>query len=498
MRQRNRILVIGDAMLDTYIYGGVNRVSPEAPVPVVRQSGENSCLGGAGNVARNAASLGAEVTALFAVGADESGEKVKQLLAAAGINCRMLLQDESLHTIRKMRIVGNGQQIARVDFHDGYQLSAKAADQLMASFRAAVDGQDIVAISDYGKGTCSERVCREVIALCRERSIPVIVDPKGTQWEKYRGASIITPNVKELNAYSGQDVPNDSRAVEDAYRDLPGKLGVDYLLLTRSEHGMSLIGRTDLRHIAAECREVYDVSGAGDTVVAALAAFLGPGAANILEAVHLANTAAGIVVAKPGTAVATLREIREKTPRARYAARIFTLDEYDSLAETVSSWRNAGDRIVTTNGCFDILHRGHVKLLEQARGLGDRLIVAVNSDASVRRLKGGGRPINGERDRAFVLSALRAVDAVVIFDPKKTPYTLAPGERALLSDRALAAAAEAPMALMRLIQADTHVKGGDYREGDVPEAVFASRLALIPLEEGYSTTNMIGKVFGKE
>lgn len=494
MRRNNRILIIGDAIIDTYIYGRVGRVSPEAPVPVVCASKEEHCLGGAANVARNAATLGADVTAMFIVGMDSKSEILKEQLMSYGVRCDLLFQDESQHVIDKMRIVGNNQQIVRIDFNDYYSISEDLQRSFVQKFQEAVDDYEVIVISDYGKGICTEYICRNIIEICNKKKKPVIVDPKGVNWEKYRGASVITPNMKEINSFTGKNVANISEEIESHYADLSCQTGISYLLLTRSECGMSLMGKNCILHIPTQAQAVYDVSGAGDTVIAALAVMLNPKMDNIKEAVKVANIAAGIVVAKPGTAVVTREEIQDKIPGAdieNQNSKIFTLRDYDRLIQILNLWRTAGDRIITTNGCFDIVHRGHVKLLEEAHKLGNRLIVAVNSDASVKRLKGKSRPINTELDRAYVLSSLEVVDAVVIFDPQEMPDTLSEEEKNRLSENALKASSEAPMALMRRICPDIHVKGGDYKQEDIPEAIFASQVAFVQLEEGYSTTSVI-------
>lgn len=491
-------MIIGDAMLDTYIYGQVERVSPEAPVPVICPDREVQALGGAANVARNAAALGAEVTALFALGADESAERIKAELVVYGISDRSIVETKEQETIRKTRVVGNGQQLVRIDYCDKYLIDEELQEKLISKAKQLLQDQDIVIISDYGKGTCTNEICRSLIEKCREWNKPVIVDPKGTDWSKYRGASVITPNMKEINAFSGRMVENTSDAVEENYSGFHHEIGVDNLLITRSAEGMSLINDKGISHIPAQGQEVYDVSGAGDTVAAALAAALRPDMSNLEEAVRIANIAAGIVVARPGTAVVSEEEIKAKLAGERRSLedKIYTLSDYDRLKERIELWKAAGEKIVTTNGCFDILHKGHIKLLKEAKKQGDKLIAAVNSDESVKRLKGESRPVNNEHDRACVLAALEAVDAVVIFDPQKTQVKLGAGKDERLTTAAITAV-EAPMELLRMIEPDIHVKGGDYREDEVPEAVYADKLVLIDLEYGYSTTQTIERMAGK-
>lgn len=497
MRDKPCILVIGDAMLDTYLYGEVGRVSPEAPIPVVCPTREEDRPGGAANVACNAASLGTEVTAVFSLGNDDQAERLTDKLQAYGVHVEGVLRDTEQHTINKIRLVGNGQQIVRVDLNDRYSLDKTTENLLLARFQDALPAQDAVILSDYGKGVCTERICREIISMSNDAGKPVIVDPKGMDWKKYRGAFVITPNMKELNLFAGMSVPNDNAAIEAAYQGICCRLCTRYLLLTRSEQGMSLLSDDTVLHIPTQARAVNDVSGAGDTVVAALAVRLAENPGNIEAAVRFANAAAGVVVGKPGTASVTMEEVLARMTGTRQKPEepgIYTIHDIDALERTIFRWRTAGETIVTTNGCFDVLHVGHLKVLREAKQQGDRLVVAINADAAVRRLKGLQRPVNGEMDRAAMLLSLRMVDAVVIFDPQRDADELTEKERERLSPRALDAASEAPMALMRRIRPDVHVKGGDYAPEDVPESIFAGRLVLVPFAAGYSTTGMLERM----
>ena len=491
-----RVLIIGDAMLDTYVYGSVSRVSPEAPIPVVCPYQTEDRPGGAANVACNAASLGARVAALFVLGVDEQAARLKDKLDSYGVDTQWICKGKDLHTVNKIRLTGNGQQITRIDLYDCNVLDAELENALLKRFEELLPEQDMVILSDYGKGTCTPTVCQKIITLAGNAGKRVIVDPKGTAWDKYRGAFLITPNMKELNLLTGRSVPNDDVAIETAYRGLCRELGIQHLLLTRSEKGMSLIDEKTVLHIPTQARAVNDVSGAGDTVVAALAVMLAMAPMDLEGAVRFSNAAAGVVVGKPGTATVCMEEVQASQPEASGAAenpRLFTLADRSALEETVRRWRAAGETIVTTNGCFDILHAGHLRLLREAKKQGDRLVVAINSDAAVKRLKGPQRPINSEAMRGELLLALRMVDAVAVFDPQKEPDVLTDVEYARLSPKARAAAPEAPMALMRGICPDVHVKGGDYTQEDVPEALFAKRLVLVPYVPGYSTTGIIEK-----
>ena len=486
-----RVLVIGDAMLDTYVHGEVTRISPEAPIPVVCPQKKEYRMGGAANVACNAAVMGANVSAVFLLGHDAESEIISDKLRTLEIDISLLCRDAAQHTIQKIRIIGKGQQLLRIDLHDRYTLTSETEKRILEQIVGVLDEQDVVVISDYGKGLCTASLCRAVIQACRQKERTVIVDPKGNDWEKYRGATVITPNMNEINQYYGTTVANEDDSIEREFHNLPNELGIGYLLITRSECGMSLLGHDKVVHFPTLAQEVCDVSGAGDTVVAALAAVLSENRENVLRAVQISNMAAGIAVGKHGTALVSRQEIEHYQALCEGKRNVFALQAYDELMNVVQKWRGAGNRIVTANGCFDILHIGHIKLLEAARTMGDRLIVAINSDSSVRRLKGKDRPINPEMARAQLLSKLRMVDAVVIFDADVTPYVLSEQERERLSPKALASASEAPMALMSMLRPDIHVKGGDYQAEDVPEALFAHELRLFPVIEGYSTTNTI-------
>ena len=482
-------------MLDTYILGKVSRISPESPVPVVCPQQINHYLGGAANVARNAVSLGANVAVVFAFGMDSYGDSIISKLQEWGVSCDYVLRSPKLLTMNKVRILGNRQQIVRVDYNDVNQITKEIQSELYPKIIAAIHEADIIIISDYGKGLCTSEICQMVIETAGEK--PVLIDPKGTQWEKYRGASIITPNLKEINTYSGWDIPNSSEDIMNAYGDYCKKLGIDYVLLTRSEKGMSLIGENTLNHIPVSSHEVFDVSGAGDTALATLAAYLKTDMSNVLEAARISNIAAGIVVGKLGTSVVTKSEIDHQMNQEQNRERlskVFDDNDYYRLEEVLNLWRTAGNSIVVANGCFDLLHRGHIKLLEQAKACGDKLIVAINADNSVKRLKGNDRPINKERDRAYVIAAIEFVDAVVIFDPQKRPVKLTNEETSQMSEKAIKGMDEAPMGLMKMIRPDVQVKGGDYHREDIPESIYAKDVFIVSTEEGYSTTNMIKKI----
>ncbi len=401
-----RILVVGDLMLDRYWHGPTSRISPEAPVPVVKVEETEERAGGAGNVALNIASLGAQVVLIGLTGKDEAAQVLRQRLQALNVDCRFV-QLEECTTITKLRILSRHQQLIRLDFEDGF--SDDHAHRIAESFEQALSDCEVVVFSDYQKGTLGQ--IQQMIQQAREQGKKIVIDPKGDDFQRYQGASILTPNFSEFEAIAGsckheQDVVRKAQALRQ-------KLELEALLITRSEKGMTLVQKgTKAVSMPTSAREVYDVTGAGDTVVATLAAALAT-SMKMLDAVKLANLAASIVVGKVGTASANVSELRQ-------AMRQFNQLEQGIVSEAqlkklIQSAKAHGEKIILTNGCFDILHAGHVTYLQQAKKLGDRLIVAVNDDASVRRLKGAERPVNSLQQRMLVLASLSCVDWVVPF-----------------------------------------------------------------------------------
>ncbi len=427
------VLVVGDVMLDRYWHGPTQRISPEAPVPVVRVDQREDRPGGAGNVALNIAALGAPAWLVGVTGADEAAESMQRRLEAAGVYCSFQ-QHAGQPTILKLRVMSRHQQLIRLDFEEGF---ATDAEDLVDRVSGLLDGVRALVLSDYGKGALVDH--QRLIALARERGIPVLADPKGTDFSVYRGATLITPNLSEFEAVVGA-CSSEQMLVERGHA-LLAELDLEALLITRSEHGMTLL-RSDQPplHLPARAREVFDVTGAGDTVISTLAAALAAGA-DYPSAVGLANLAAGIVVGKLGTATVSGPELRRALHLERGSER--GVVNVEQLAQDLDDARARGERIVFTNGCFDILHAGHVGYLEQARKLGDRLVVAVNADASVSRLKGPGRPINPVERRMAVLAGLEAVDWVVSFEE------------------------DTPEALLAQVRPDVLVKGGDYSKEQV-------------------------------
>lgn len=468
-----RIVVIGDVMVDRYITGSVSRISPEAPVPVLVHGAERIVPGGAANVAANAAALGAQVTLVGLVGRDAEADRLAGALDEwPGIDLSRLVRDAARPTITKTRVMSGRQQIVRIDAENSAAPSAEAETALIEAVRIATRGAKVVVLSDYAKGVLSDRVIAAAIAAGQAEGVPIIVDPKRRTFEAYRGASLVTPNRLELVAATGLPDTSDEQAAAAA-AVAAAQFGGD-VLVTRSEKGMTLWrqgGR--VLHVPTQAREVFDVSGAGDTALAALAVTLASGEA-LETAVHVANAAAAVVVGKLGTAVVTRAELTAALEAALMdGPRQGALVSWEEAARIISSWQDAGARVVFTNGCFDLVHPGHISLLEAAAREGDKLVVALNTDASVRRLKGATRPVQDEAARARVMGALRCVDLVVLFDE------------------------DTPLEVITALGPDVLVKGADYREdqvvgGDVVKAR-GGRVALVPLVEGRSTSALVAR-----
>ncbi len=455
-----RVLVVGDVMLDKYYFGSVRRISPEAPVPVVRVKDSKLTLGGAGNVLSNITHLGAKGIMFSSCGQDDNAVTLKKLLDELGADCGFIERD--LPTVTKLRVIGEKQQIVRLDFEEIVPVSL--TDEHKRFIDKAASECGTVVLSDYGKGVCTDEMCRFVIEKAAEYGRKVIVDPKGSDWSRYSGADIVTPNVNELAEAAGRNVENVDDEVCAAAREILGKYGIKCLLVTRSHKGMSIVTKESATHIPTEAKEVFDVSGAGDTVVATLAAALANGY-ELEAAAVTANKAAGIVVSKIGTAPVYINELNEE-------GRSHAVTSLDSMLRIVENLKRAGKTIVFTNGCFDILHKGHVTYLREAKKLGDVLILGLNTDDSVRRLKGEFRPVNSEDDRAEVLCSLESVDYVVKF-----------GE-------------DTPLELIEKIRPDILVKGADYKIEDVIGREYAGKTVLINFVDGYSTTSILEKSKG--
>jgi len=469
---RASVLVVGDAMLDRYVYGEVKRVSPEAPVPILTVTREVAMPGGAGNVVRNLIALDASAAFVSVVGDDQAGSDLTALIGGQERVEPWLLVQGGRTTTLKTRYIAQGQHLIRADREETIALPEKLAERLVRIALDAMAATSITILSDYQKGVLGADVAAQLIAGAKKLGRRVIVDPKGRDYGPYRGADVVTPNRKELAEATGLAVDSEAGIVAAA-QVLLQRYGFGAVLVTRAEDGMSLITPDEIRHYPGEAKEVFDVSGAGDTVVATLAAALAVDVP-LSEAARLANIAGGIVVAKVGTAVARPADMLAAIAPATGALRKIVTQA--AAAEAAERWRSRGYRVGFTNGCFDLLHPGHVHLLEQCRAMCDRLIVGINADASVKRLKGPSRPANGEAARAAVLAALTSVDLVCLFEE------------------------DTPINLIKLIKPDVLIKGADYTRATVVGASevesWGGSVALAALLPGHSTTATLARLRG--
>jgi D-beta-D-heptose 7-phosphate kinase / D-beta-D-heptose 1-phosphate adenosyltransferase len=469
----SRILIVGDVMLDRFVYGDVDRVSPEAPVPVLGIQREEAMLGGAGNVARNVSALGAKVDLIGLCGDDDAGRAVHEMLSdLSGVEPRLVVDAARASSV-KTRFVAGNQQLLRTDIDDPQPVAAQSLQAIIAATSEGLAQADVLVLSDYAKGVLADNVLEAIISAARTAGVPVIADPKGHDFSRYRGASMLTPNRAELQAGTSLPVSNDAEAVAAA-RQIQQDCGIESVLATRGSQGMTLLsGDSEPLHIATEAREVFDVSGAGDTVVAALAVGLAAGADAGLAAA-LANQAAGVVVGKVGTAVAWPDDIVSALHSGDLHSVEGKISGLAGAKDIRAGWLRSGERVVFTNGCFDLVHPGHVSLLSQARSAGDRLIVGLNSDQSVKRLKGDSRPVQAQAARSTVLASLAAVDMVVVFDE------------------------DTPLELIEALRPDILVKGADYAEDEVVGGKevksWGGQVVLANLVDGQSTSNTISKL----
>ena len=463
-----QVICVGDLMLDRYVYGGVGRVSPEAPVPVLRKTSSTQVPGGAGNVARNLSALGLSTIMIGCVGDDEAGTQLTDLLEADPLISCQLVRTTNMATVIKTRFIAGTQQLLRVDTEDDEPDLADASIEIGKLVDAAAKTASLIIVSDYAKGAINPIVFDACIQAAHANDIPVLVDPKSKDFSIYAGASLIKPNASELAAASGLPTASDSD-VDAALSAMASLLPDTRLVVTRAGKGMSWHESARTFHMKGEARQVFDVSGAGDTSMAALAAAIAAGA-DLKDAVALAIAASGIVVGKVGTATVSAEELYRALSAGEAPVSAGLLGRSD-IAELAVRWRASGLRIGFTNGCFDILHPGHLRVLRQARAQCDRLIVAINTDASVKRLKGQSRPVNTEQDRAELLAGIAGVDAVTSFDE------------------------DTPAELIEAIQPDVLVKGGDYKADEIVGAdtvkARGGEVVIVPLLEGRSTTSII-------
>jgi len=467
-----RCLVIGDLMLDEYLWGKTERISPEAPVQVVDVVREELRLGGAGNVVNNLAALGVQLAVCSVVGEDDNGRALLEEFTRRRVATDAIFHDPARRTTRKTRVVASHQQIVRLDRESRDPLTAGVEQQVCAWITANAAAFDVILLSDYLKGVLTPGVIAAVIAAAAPAGIPVLVDPKGTDFSRYRGATLLTPNRKEAEAAAGVPI-RDSESLQQAAATIMEKAGLKHILITRSEEGMSLFSREgEPVHIPTVAREVFDVSGAGDTVLSALAVGIAAGM-GMAEAARLANIAAGIAVGKLGTSTVSPDEIIS-TVSLTHSDSDSKIKNRDVLAGIIAAEKTKGKKVVFTNGCFDLLHAGHVKYLQKARSLGDLLVLGLNSNASVRRLKGEKRPLIDEEERAHLMAALNCIDYVTIFDE------------------------DTPLELITAVKPHILAKGGDYTiDGVVGREIvesYGGRVELITFVDGKSSTNIIERV----
>jgi D-beta-D-heptose 7-phosphate kinase/D-beta-D-heptose 1-phosphate adenosyltransferase len=462
-----KLLVIGDLMIDHYLWGSCERISPEAPVQVVNVKSESAVLGGAGNVINNLCALGAKVDVISVVGGCEISDELKKLLNVIKVDTRYLITQKDRITSKKSRIIAAQQQVVRYDRESTDEISSESQKQILASFKDIISNYDCILLSDYGKGVLTFELTQTLITLANKNGKKVLIDPKGLDYSKYKGAYLLTPNKKEASEATNINIVDDE-GLTQAITQLKDECDLDVSLITLSEDGVAIYD-DNLRTHPTVAREVFDVTGAGDTVLASLGFALACDY-QIDDAVKFSNLAAGVVVGKIGSATATINEIIEyesSLNKSTSDEHIKTLNEITLLSKELKA---RDKKIIFTNGCFDILHAGHVRYLETAKSYGDVLILGLNSDRSVSILKGEGRPINTQLDRAYILAALEAVDYVVIFDDE-TPYDL-----------------------IKAVKPHILVKGGDYEGKQVIGQDIADELKLVQFVDGKSTTKTIEKI----
>ncbi|MGJ0332258.1 D-glycero-beta-D-manno-heptose-7-phosphate kinase [Aliarcobacter cryaerophilus] len=467
LNKKPNILVIGDLMIDHYLWGSCDRISPEAPVQVVNVKKESSVLGGAGNVINNLVTLGSVVDVISVIGNDSVANELKSLLEKIDVPTSNLVVENNRKTSKKSRLIASQQQVLRYDMESIDDINENSHKQIIQTLEKNIDKYSSIILSDYGKGVLTTNLTKEIIKIANKNNIKVLVDPKGKDYSKYKGSYTLTPNKKEAMEAINIDIKDESSLIE-ALKSLKTQCELEVSLITLSEQGIAIFD-DELTIKPTVAREVYDVTGAGDTVIASIAFALGNNL-DIKDAIYFANLAAGVVVGKIGSATTTLDEIYEyeySLHKSNSTSHIKTFDEIKTLASKLHS---QGKKIVFTNGCFDILHVGHVKYLEVAKSYGDVLILGLNADSSVKKLKGPTRPINTQDDRAYILASLESVDYVVIFE-EETPYEL-----------------------IKLIKPHVLVKGGDYEGKEVVGQDIADELKLVQFVDGKSTTNTIKRI----
>tara|TARA_B100000795_G_scaffold270020_1_gene261940 strand:+ start:13685 stop:15109 length:1425 start_codon:yes stop_codon:yes gene_type:complete len=462
-----KILVIGDLMIDHYLWGSCERISPEAPVQVINVSNESSVLGGAGNVIKNLHSLGADVDVISVIGDCKVSRELKALLKDINVDTQYLVTEKKRITSKKSRIIAAHQQVVRYDHESTDEINKNSEKTLLDLFKTVVCNYDVILLSDYGKGVLTFELTQSLISIASENKKKLLVDPKGSDYTKYKGAYLLTPNKKEACQATNISI-QDNKSLTEAIKILKKQCNLEVSLITLSEQGVAIFDN-ELRIHPTVAIEVFDVTGAGDTILASIGFALSCNK-NIDEAVKFANLASGVVVGKIGSATATINEIIEYESSLNKSNSFEHIKTFDEISAIVYELKNKNKKIIFTNGCFDILHIGHIKYLEMAKSFGDILILGLNSDNSIKRIKGKNRPINIENDRAYILASLEVVDYLVIFD-EDTPYEL-----------------------IKLIKPDILVKGGDYEGKEVVGQDIVKELRLVNFIDGKSTSKIIERI----
>jgi D-beta-D-heptose 7-phosphate kinase/D-beta-D-heptose 1-phosphate adenosyltransferase len=468
LEKKPNVLVIGDLMIDHYLWGKTNRISPEAPVQVIDVQKETTVLGGAGNVVNNLVALGSDVTVVSVVGDDKIAQDMLMMLDEIKAK-HFLVLDKSRKTTKKSRIIASAQQIVRYDHETKQDISNDARIHIVTMLLEHISNYDIVLVSDYGKGVITGELMGQIIFLATSNNIKVLVDPKGDNYKKYIGSYLLTPNKAEAMKATNIDITDD-QSLHKALKKLHNTACLQVPMITLSEDGIAILDENDnIFRSPTVAREVYDVTGAGDTVLASLGYSLAK-KSDIKQAMEFANLAAGVVVGKIGSATATIEEIEEYKSSLHKSSIESHIKTFDQIEQTVKRLKKQNKKIVFTNGCFDILHKGHVQYLDTAKSFGDVLILGLNSDASVKALKGENRPVNCENDRGYILAALESVDYVVLFTQ------------------------DTPLELIKIVQPDILVKGGDYEGKEVVGSTIAKEVKLVQFVDGKSTTKTIQKI----
>jgi D-beta-D-heptose 7-phosphate kinase / D-beta-D-heptose 1-phosphate adenosyltransferase len=466
-KTNSKILVIGDLMIDQYYWGASNRISPEAPVPVINIHSDSKVLGGAGNVVNNLVSLGASVDIISVIGECDTSKELKELLHEIKVDSKYLIIQKSRITSKKSRIIASQQQVARYDRENTDEISDRSQAKILESYNNIVKDYDLILLSDYGKGLLTIKLTQSLISIAKKNKKKVLIDPKGFDYSKYKDAYLLTPNKKEAAEASKINI-NNIETLTKAIIRLQKQCNLTFSLITLSDEGVAIFD--DKLHIhPTTAREVFDVTGAGDTILASLGFALSC-QNDIHEAIKFANLASGVVVGKIGSATATLNEIIEYESSLNKSSSYAHIKTWNEISSIVKNLKDKEKKIIFTNGCFDILHTGHIKYLEEAKNYGDILIVGLNSDESTTRIKGKNRPINNQNDRAYVIGSLEVVDYLVIFD-QDTPYEL-----------------------IKLIEPDVLIKGGDYKDKEVVGQDIAKELKVVKFIDGKSTTDTIKRI----